>query len=646
MRQFGMSHREVYWLMMITKRQFSVTIVIFLTLLLLFMGFQVGKEAVSSPDRNKHISGMAMNGKGTAFTRGFVKLDKSGIPVGVSQQDEWALYCGKEDSGYAETVKEWSLFSRVPVAAAKELPPKSAEAFPDILMVEPDVVEGKSEQLADLMEQGVDVIFLSLPKFEYVKSDRTLQKILGIRRLYQDEITLKGVHLFKGFLLGGERIFQEETEDVQNEDESEKLQDLELDVPWYSVRTVTKTFMRGILSDEDAKAAAEKKLKSEDMPAIVWRNSYESAEAYAVNGEYLKNRRAGMGMLQAMMYERSPFALYPVINAQVFSIDNFPILTDENESEVERIYGRSVTKAQTDILMPMFITLSAKYDKKPSCFLSVKYDRNDAEQPRRDVLKTYLSMLDEMNGELSLSENYLGDIPLSETLSYDHAYLADEAPTYRITAVMSSSRELSRMADLCETEEMRDIRTVAVADYTDSLPIVGYMNKWLTYQQTTSDLKRHTFTDELELLGVHTLLAYSNGYYSMASALYPKTPGDEWQNSSRKVFSNLTTYSRPFRAEDSLTVTESDDRVRTYFDLEYEVASSGDTITLTTDRGSEKSIGFFILRTHNEKVVSVSGGDYKRMEEDAYLISAVQDELEIRLESTLSSLVDMKGSNR
>lgn len=36
--------------MMITKRQFSVTIVIFITLLLLFMGFQIGKEAASTPE--------------------------------------------------------------------------------------------------------------------------------------------------------------------------------------------------------------------------------------------------------------------------------------------------------------------------------------------------------------------------------------------------------------------------------------------------------------------------------------------------------------------------------------------------------------------------------------------------------------------
>ena len=632
--------------MMITKRQFSVTIVIFITLLLLFMGFQVGKDAVSSPDRNKHIPGMVLNVKGASRSRSFVKLNKSGTPDESSKQGEWALYCGKEDSEYAATVKEWSFFSGVPVAAAKELPDESAESLPGIILLGPEAVEGQSEQLEKLMEQGVDIILMALPEFDYVKADRTLQRILGIRRMYQENITLQGVHLFKGFLLGGERIFQEETGDGQTGDESETLQDLELDIPWYSVRTVTKTYMRGILSDEDAEAASDRKLKNEDMPAIVWRNSYENAQAYAVNGTYLKNRRAGIGMLQAMMYERTSFVLYPVVNAQVFSVDNFPILTDENQEEVENFYGRSVTKVQTDIIMPMFISLSSKYDKKPGCFLSVKYDRNDEAQPQKGVLQNYLSMIDEMGGELALSGNYRGDIPLSEALSSDLAYLEDEAPTYRITAVMSSSRELSRMAEACEAEELRDIRTVVMADYYDSLPVVGYLNEWLTYQQTTSDLRRHTFTDDLELLGVQTLLAYSNGYYSMSNAFYPKTPKDEWQNSSRDVLSNLTTYSNPFRAEDNLTVTECDARIRTYFDMEYEVGRSDDVITLTSDRGSEKNIGYFILRTHNEKVVSVSGGEFKKMEEDAYLISAVQDKLEIRLTSTLAGLVELKGSNR
>jgi hypothetical protein len=45
-------------------------------------------------------------------------------------------------------------------------------------------------------------------------------------------------------------------------------------------------------------------------------------------------------------------------------------------------------------------------------------------------------------------------------------------------------------------------------------------------------------------------------------------------------------------------------------------------------------------------VVSVSGGSFKQLEEDAYLITAEEKNVEIRLASTLSALVDMEGKDR
>ena len=43
----------------------------------------------------------------------------------------------------------------------------------------------------------------------------------------QNEVTLDGIHLFEGFLLGGEVIYQAKDE------EEEKNQDMDLKIPWY-----------------------------------------------------------------------------------------------------------------------------------------------------------------------------------------------------------------------------------------------------------------------------------------------------------------------------------------------------------------------------------------------------------------------------
>ena len=627
--------------MMITKRQFSVTIVIFITLLLLFMGFQIGKEAASTPGINKYVSDIEYKSKSTASEPAFVNPGTTGKPEKLSKENEWIVFVGNENSGYADTVKEWSYYTRNPVSLSKELPLAGSESLPDIIMVEPAFVNEHSKQIADLMEKGVDVIFLDLPDFSYMESDYLLQKMLGIRKVYQEEITLKGMHLFKGFLLGGERVFE-----TDSEEDEDKFQDLDLTVPWYSVRGSTKTFMRGTLSDEDAEEALAKQLKNEDMPAIVWRSYYGKGNAFVVNGNYIRNRMIGMGFLQAMMYERKDYVVYPVINSQVFSVDCLPILTNENQKTVEELYGRSITKAQSDIIIPMFITLSAKYDKKTTCFLSVKYNRSDPEQPSQDLMKTYLPMIDEMNGELALSENHPDSGFNSEELESDFEYLTSEAQKYRISAIMSSFGNLKELSDAVINANDQNIRTVSTSAHNESIPVVGYQNDRITCQQTTSNLTRHTFTDELEHLGVQTLLAYSNCYYNIADAFYPETDEDKWQNSSREIFSNLTTYNKPFEMLDCLTITESDSRIRTYFSLNYKAERNADVITVTTDSDSADGTGYFILRTHDERIDSISGGKFKQIEENAYLISTEREKTEIKLSSSLSALVDMEGSNR
>ena len=627
--------------MMITKRQLLVTILIFLILLMLFMGFQIGKEAVSSSPRNPYASDISAKEPETDKNSGFLVLSGNEGPAELTLPDTWVLYLGSEESDYAGTVGEWAGYTGTPVVLSRRLPVENGAALPALLMVEPDFVKGCSRQIAQMMEQGVDVIFLALPDCAEVEADALLQELLGIRAIRQPEIGLRGIHLFSGFLLGGERIFE-----ADGGAGTEK-QDLDLHVPWYSVRVGTKTFMRGILGEADLVRAQDSKLKNEDMPAILWRSHFGEGEAYAVNGRYMANRRIGIGLLQAMMYERADCLLYPVVNAQLFTVANFPMLTDENAAEVLRIYGRSVEKVQTDIITPMLITLSSKHGSKPSCFLSVRYDPDDAALPRQGALQTYLPIVGEMNGELAFSADSPGTAAsVEEKIRSDWSYYKAEGLEYRLTAALVSSEGLSALEGALEQAGIRDIRTIATSDYSEQRPVVGYLSPGVTCQQATSDLTRHSFTDELELLGVQTMLAYGNGFYNMADTFYPKSAADEWQNISRAVFSNLTTYNHPFRAEDRVTVTESDARIRSYLSLRYDAERKGDVLSVTISGDTWTGSGYFILRTHDEVIESIDGGSYVPLEENAYLISAGQETLELRLASSLSALVNMEGRNR
>lgn len=77
------------------------------------------------------------------------------------------------------------------------------------------------------------------------------------------------------------------------------------------------------------------------------------------------------------------------------------------------------------------------------------------------------------------------------------------------------------------------------------------------------------------------------------------------------------------------TLSESDGRVRTFLNLDYQQKRVDDTIYLEIS-GSDG--GWFILRTHGEKITGMDGGTYVEIEEDAYLINAERQEVEIHLE--------------
>ena len=67
----------------------------------------------------------------------------------------------------------------------------------------------------------------------------------------------------------------------------------------------------------------EEAAKNSLLPAILWRNSVDTAKIFCVNGDYLADISA-VGILDAMMGETYDYDIYPVINAQNLVIADLP----------------------------------------------------------------------------------------------------------------------------------------------------------------------------------------------------------------------------------------------------------------------------------------------------------------------------------
>ena len=607
--------------------------IIFLTILLLFQGIQVGKSYYAEKDVNKYFSAVKLDGSSARDPSDYA------TPEGTTSDGRTAciLFVGKEGGEYAGTVGEWAYYTGRAVRTVDTLDEPDDRDLPELIMLEPGKIVGNEELIDLYLEKGTDFIFLALPDAGVVKSNTALRNILGIQRVRSTGMQLHGIRLFVNFLLGGERIF----EVTDNDPDEDRLQDLKLDLPWYSVRNGTKTFVQGILGANDLKDALEKDLKNEDMPAVVWRNHRLNGEVYAVNSDFMLNRKIGTGMLEAMYYHRNEYDVYPVVNAQVFSLVNFPMLTDENNEEVENLYGQSVTKSESDIILPMLISLSSKYEVKPSCYFAVKIDQSDPAEPRKGQLDYFLDMFSEMDAELCLSTVGRG-VSAKEKLRSDLDFYTGEGRTYPIASAFAEREDVRSAAGEIADAGWNDVRTVALTGCGDGSPLIGYSDDRTTYQQVTSELDFHSFNDELELLGVQTMLAYSHSYYDLENAFRPASEKDGWQHASQRVFSNLTTYNAPFSAMDKLTLTESDARIRSFLSLEYSEKRTGDTISIHAE-GSDGE-AYFILRTHNEEITAITGGSFKKIERDAYLITVESGDAEIELTSSLALIVDMKGA--
>ena len=139
---------------------------------------------------------------------------------------------------------------------------------------------------------------------------------------------LRACICFSGFLLGGEEIYE------VTELGEEERQDMNPSVPWYTTGAGTKTYMVGTLSDETIEQTVDNEIRAQYagmeeeaaknslLPAILWRNSVDTAKIFCVNGDYLADISA-VGILDAMMGTYD-YDIYPVINAQNLVIADLP----------------------------------------------------------------------------------------------------------------------------------------------------------------------------------------------------------------------------------------------------------------------------------------------------------------------------------
>lgn len=610
---------------MVSRRNYLTIAMMFVILLFMFQFTGVMKEQLSEYESNEYADDTT-----TSFQRSDAFLAEQ-----TSADACEVIYVGEAGGAEESVVKTWCSYRKRTFFCSSSL--ALLDSLQDdalqVLVVDGSKVTSEEEVavLRREAQMGVTVIFATLPQSSVIREYRDLRELLGIRAVIADEIPLAGMHLFSGFLLGGEEIYE------VTELGEEERQDMNPSVPWYATGTGTKTYMVGTLSDETIEQTVDNEIRAQYagmeeeaaknslLPAILWRNSVDTAKIFCVNGDYLADISA-VGILDAMMGETYDYDIYPVINAQNLVIADLPAFVSENEEEMQKRYSQSAQAVYQEIVWPSLTSIASRTGAKMTCMMTPQFTYTDEEEPDGENVTYYLKRLKEEHAEAGLSADSMEGIPLSEKIKQDQTFWQTYALSYRFLSLYADG--VKSIGE--ESALPAEIRTVALGSGASG-QAVGYLNENVTLQPSTSSGIRHTFLDDFKVKCMETALGYSNITLDLYSVTYPEGDEDSWEKMSKKIAANLGTYWKAYEAFDATTLTESDVRIRRFLALDYKQQRAGNVITLSLEHREDAA--WFLLRLHGEKVTEVAGGSFEEIEDGVYLILAEEDEVSVEVQT-------------
>ncbi|MCM1191376.1 MAG: DUF2194 domain-containing protein [Butyrivibrio sp.] len=593
---------------MVSRRNFFSICTMMAVLFFMFQFFQLFKESGNAYDINEYAGEAVLSGA------------EQWEPYGDADAPK-ILFLGEESGELADVVSQWCLYTKrsLTVAESPEQLQEAAETDrAEMLLIDGALLQlpQQEDALLELMDRNVTTVFLRLPDAAALKKSQGMQRLLGIAKVQQLSVETEGLQIYSGFLLGGEAVYKT-TEDMS--EKQKKLQDMELTMPWYQLGAGTKVYMTGLLDEDET--------DRELFPPVIWRNSYRGTMVFAVSGEYM-TQPAGLGLLDAICYEWQDYSLYPVINAENVTVAGFPGFADENGDRIMELYSRSPGTVQQDVMWPGLYALSEKNRRKLTFCLMAQYDYDDACEPVSDNVVFFLQQMKEIGGEAGQTFEYRGSGTLAEKLDRDRAFWEQNAETYQFSACYAG-RELSgEEREALDKGSLENVRTVATG-YQQGQGLVSYYNQAVTLQSVTGYADSYSYTQDLQRRSLETALGYYNLLLDLKPALWPESGEDQWENYFDEISSNINTYWSGQTGFDSVTLTESDGRVRNLLNLSYSQSREADTVTLKVEGVRE---AWFLLRTHGEAVAAVKGGESSMLEENVYLIHVTGSEAQIELE--------------
>ena len=613
---------------MVSRRNYAAITAVMVIIFFLFQFLNMAKDHWNDYSENQYaVDVNELSGADNVYVASDSdELDQQSTGLIPWAKKKCVVCIGSNESNtMGEMIGNWALYMKrkisyyESISAYENAISKKTQDTPQFVLVDPDFINwDDTKQIRSLqtcVENGISVIFGKLPDASIISSHKLLRRLLGIDEIVQESVTGNGIHLYSGFLLGGEVIYK-----AYNEEE-EKNQDMELTFPWYHLTSGTKIYMKGMLEDPT--------VNIQEYPPLIWRKNFTTASVFAVIGDYMTDA-TGLGMLTAMLSEMQSYTIYPVVNAQNFIAANYPAAANENSSILRKMYSQTMRGFLRDVVWPAFSSINIKTSFSLSSMMTIQFDYTDTAKPNSEDIQYYMEAVNEEEGEMGYSAYNVSNTSISEMISEDADFWNKTLPDYQFASLYYGDYSQKAVQGILDNFFMQHVRTV-IGNVDTTSDVVGYVNNQVTRQNTLIDGYEHTFRQDLRIRSVETALGYTSILADVSKAAYPQSDEDGWEKLSEKLMANTITYWKPFSAFSGTTVSQSDSRIRRFLSLNYEEVAneSNNKILIHASEGDETA--WFVLRTNGEVISDVAGGTYEEIEDNVWLIGMEESSILITL---------------
>ena len=393
----------------------------------------------------------------------------------------------------------------------------------------------------------------------------------------------------------------------------------------------------------------------EEIP-LLWEKNIGNGKVIISNADLFESK-ADRGIFTATYCMFYPVFTYPVINAAVYCIDDCPAPAPAGyDSNVLSQFGYTVNDYISNVWMPEMFKIAEEYDIRYTTFVIQSYE-DDVDGPfdNQDNIKTakyYATQILNRGGEIGIhgynhqplvltgfeydkeNEGYKAWPSIKkiiESIDAVKKYTEGLADELYVQAYIAPSNVISDEALNELQNQFEDIRVYAgvYVGTPDQL-----VQEFDVLDNGTAYCPRLTADMQMEDSEWWVQINELNYHYVESNFIHPDDILDEERNDGGDFAQMLANYRTMIEWNQrynlrTCTISECGAAVQRYRNLNYTQSFSNDTLKINVNGLIDRA--YMMLRLNDKKLISMSGGTYKKLNDNVYVLEIENDNIEIKL---------------